>query len=376
MHPEVIKDKPGTCPICGMDLVKKQTEAPKIKEVGLEDLLRPTNEFVVSSVPVTGIRQETLQPELVVFGTVGYDTRRQNTIAARVSGRIEKLYVRYRYQQVSQGQRIMDLYSPELATGEQDYLYLLKNDPGNTAMIGAARQRLLLLGVSEKRLEEVARTGKASATTGVFSPYAGHIHEAGNTMPGGSLSVAAGSGTGMPEELQIKEGMYVEKGRTVFQVFDMNRSWVLLSLYPDQGALVRKGDRMEIVPETAPDKAFVAQVDLVEPYYRQGYQSQTLRVYFENSRRDIPIGSPVKATIRPKSIMGNWLSRESVLSLGTDKIVFLREDGGFRVHKVITGMLTKDKVQVLSGLMDKDSVAANAQFLMASENFIKTGSRQ
>jgi Cu(I)/Ag(I) efflux system membrane fusion protein len=104
MHPEVVKDRPGSCPICGMDLVKKETAVPRVKEVSLEDLLRPTTGFVVSSVATTVVQRETIQPELAVFGTVGYDTRLQNTIAARVSGRIEKLYVRYRYQHVHQGQ--------------------------------------------------------------------------------------------------------------------------------------------------------------------------------------------------------------------------------------------------------------------------------
>jgi len=346
-----------------------KTAAPKVKGIALEDLLRPTDGFVLSSVALTTLHRDTVRPELEVLGTVGYDTRLQHTIAARVSGRIEKLYVRYRYQHVHRGQRIMDLYSPELATGEQEYLYLVKNDPGNAAMIAAARQRLVLLGVSEAQLAEAIRTGTASATLGVHSPYMGHIHEAGNTMPAGSLGVAVGGG--MTEDLPVKEGMYVEKGQPVFQVFNMDRSWVLLRLFPGREALVRKGDPVKVVPETAPDKAFAGRVDLVEPLYREGERSLTVRVYFDNRTRDIPIGSAVKATIRTGAVAGNWLPKESVLSLGMDKVVFLHEDGGFRAHKVTTGITGMDRVQILSGLTADDSVAANAQFLMDSEDFIK-----
>jgi membrane fusion protein, copper/silver efflux system len=369
MHPEVMKDKPGICPICGMDLVTKEIAAPKGKGLNLEDLLQPANGFVVSAVATTLMRRDTVRPELKVLGIVAYDTRLQNTIAARVSGRIERLYVRFRYQHVHRGQRLMDIYSPELATGEQEYLYLLKNDPGNAAMIEAARQRLLLLGVNGAQLEQIVRTEQASPTLGVFSPYTGHIHEAGNPMPGGSLSVAAEAG--MTAELPVKEGMYVEKGQSVFQVFNMDRGWVLLSLYPGQEALVRKGDPVEIVPETAPEKAFAGRVDLVEPAYRQGNRSLTARVYFDNSRRGIPIGSAVKATIRPAGVAGNWLPKEAVLSLGTDKVVFLRQDGGFRAHSVVAGLQSGDRMQILTGLSDRDSVAANAQFLMDSEDFVK-----
>jgi len=367
MHPEVVRDKPGTCPICGMDLVKKVAAAQRIKGIGLEDLLRPTGGFVLSSVGVTSVSRDTVQPELTVLGTIGYDTRLQHTIAARVSGRIEKLYVRYRYQHVHQGERIMDLYSPELATGEQEYLYLLKNDPGNTALVTAARQRLLLLGVNEGQLAEVEKTGKASPTLGVYSPYTGHIHEAGNTMPGSAVSEVGG----MSEELPVKEGMYVDRGQTVFQVFNMDRGWALLRLFPGQGALVRKGDPVEVVPETAPDKAFAGRVDLVEPLYRAGDQSLTVRVYFDNGGRDIPIGSAVKATIRPAVVTGRWLPKAAVLSLGMDRVVFLRSDGGFRAHKIAMGLESGGRVQVLSGLSDNDAVAANAQFLVDSEDFIK-----
>jgi len=352
----------------GMSAMSSSPAAPRLKDIALDDLLKPTDKFVVSSLPVTALQPDTVQPTLAVLGTIGYDTRLTNTISARVSGRIEKLYVRYRYQHVQKGDRIMDIYSPELQTGEQEYLYLLKNDPGNTVLIDAARQQLLLLGVGERQLAEVARTGKPLPTLTVYSNYTGHIHDAGNSMPEGDRAMGAGATTpGLP----LKEGMYVEKGQTIFQVFGMQRGWALLNLYPGQEALVRKGDKVEVVPETAPDKDFTGRVDLVEPLYRQGQRLLTVRVYFDNGSRDIPIGSAVKATIQAASVAGNWLPRDAVLSLGTRRVVFLRADGGFRAHAVTTGITNDRRIQILSGLTAQDSVAANAQFLIDSEDFIK-----
>lgn len=346
--------------------------AQKVSATRPNDVLRPRDGLVLSSIPATAISRETVRPDLKVLGTVGYDTRRISTISARVSGRIEKLYVRYRYQHVQKGQHIMDVYSPELATGEQELLFLLKNDPGNSVLIEAARQRLLLLGVSTIQLADVERTGRASATLAVYSNYTGHIHEAGNTMPGTSAEggmVVAGS-SGMTEELPVKEGMYVEKGQTVFQVFNMDQSWVLLKLYPGDAALVLKGNTVQVVPETAPDKAFGGRVDEVLPFYGLDSKALTVRVYFDNSRREIPIGSQVEATIKTAPMTGNWLPRTAVLSLGTDRVVFLRMDGGFRAKKILTGATYSDRIQVLSGLGLADSVAINAQFLMDSEDFI------
>ena len=335
----------------------------------------PAQSVTVRSAPaLMTLHHETIQPQLSVLGTIGYDARLINTISARVSGRIERLYVHYRYQHVHAGQRIMDLYSPELVAGEQDLLFLLKNDPGNTAMIAAARERLRLLGVSGQQLAEVEHSGRATPTLGVYSNYTGHIHEAGNTMPGpgatGVGDLAAGP-SGMTEELPIKEGMYVEKGQTVFQVFNMDRSWALLKVFPGDAGLVRKGDAVRLVPETAPDKAFDGKIDEVLPFYGTDEKTGTVRVYFDNSRRDIPIGSQIKATIHPAAVSGSWLPSSALVSLGADRVVFLREGENFRARKVATGITSNGQVQVLSGLEPTDSVATNAQYMIDSEDFVK-----
>jgi len=370
MHPEIIRDKPGVCPICGMDLVRKKEDLTRLTDVRLDELLQPTDRFVVSSIPVTALQKERVAAEVKALGVVSYDTRLINTISARVSGRIEKLYVHYRYQHVHKGARIMDIYSPELATGEQELLFMLKNDPDNTTLIEAAKQKLLLLGMSEGQLQEVIRTGRPSLTVAVYSNYSGHIHEAGNTMPDAGEPLQRTDVSATMGELPVKEGMYVGKGQTVFQLFNTDRSWVLLQLLPEQ-APVKTGDAVRIAPETAPDHNFRGRIDFIEPAFRKESKTLTARVYFDNSTLQIPIGSQVTATIFPSPATGDWLPRESVLSLGTDQVVFVREDGGFKAHKVETGMDYRDRVQILSGLTEVDSVAANAQYLMDSESFIR-----
>src|SRR6266487_1161747 len=239
MHPEIIRDKPGTCPICGMDLVKKVEDATVHNEIMLNDLLQPTDRFVVSSIPVTTIQRSTQSIEVDALGTIAYDTRLVNTISARISGRIEKLYVKYRYQHIMKGQRIMDIYSPELLTTEQELLFLIKNDPANSSLINAAKQKLLLLGVSQGQLQQIIRSQKPSLSITVYGNYSGHIHEAGNTMPGMNSQEQKMDISRTTEELPIKEGMYIEKGQVIFQVFNVDRSWVLLNIFPEYQSLVK-----------------------------------------------------------------------------------------------------------------------------------------
>lgn len=374
MHPQVIRDHPGTCPICGMDLIKKVEDATAIADIQLNDLLQPTDRFVVSSIPVTSLSRSSELIEVDAIGTVSYDTRAVNTISARISGRIEKLYVKYRYQHIMKGERIMDIYSPQLLTTQEELLYLLRNDASNTSLINAAKQKLLLLGMSESQLQQIIQSRKPSLTVAVYSSHSGHIHEAGS-MPGENIPQGKMDVSTTTEELPIKEGMYVERGQTLFQVFNTDRSWVLLNIFPEYQRLVKTGDYVRIVPETAPTKDFRARIDFIEPFYRKENKTLTARVYFNNAQMQIPIGSQVRATIFVNSSVANWLPKEAVLSLGVDKVVFLSTTGGFKAQKVETGISYKNKIQVTSGLQPTDSVAANAQFLTDSESFIKVKDR-
>jgi Cu(I)/Ag(I) efflux system membrane fusion protein len=371
MHPEIIREQPGNCPICGMTLVKKEANAKNVIDVDLESLLKPTNEFVVSAIPVTSIQKREEQIEIEAFGNIAYDTRQVGSISARVSGRIEKLYLKYRYQKISKGQHILDIYSPELLTAQQNLLFLLKSDAGNPTMIQASKERLLLLGMSNQQLQNVIQSGKPSSTIAVYSNYSGHIHEAPdkgamNNQPALMKDISL-----ITEELSLKEGMYIQKGQSIFTVYNPHRAWALLNIYGENLSMIKVGNAVRIIPETAPTKDFRAAIDFIEPFYRKESKTLMARVYFNNSILKVPIGSQVRATIFGDTKDAYWLPKESVISLGIDKVVFQKSDGGFKVHKINTGITHEGHIQVLSGISEKDSVATNAQYLMDSESFIK-----
>lgn len=367
----------------GMDM--KDMKRMDMKSMGIPDpkdmdgneklnfALKPTNEYVRTSTDLTALSKSEEAIEVEALGNIAYDTRQVGTISAWISGRIEKLYVRYRYQKVTAGQKIMDIYSPEILTAEQNLLFLIKNDPSNKVMIDSAKDKLLLLGMNREQLDQVIRNGEPAFTISVYSRYSGHIHEAGqmnNSMtspqPEGMRDISL-----LTEELPLKEGMYVDKGQSVFSVYNPNRAWVLLNFYADKQNLIQKGNYVTIVPETAPSKRFSAKIDFIEPFFRKDSKTVSARVYFDNSKLQIPIGSQVRAIIYGRAVDANWLPETAVLSLGISKVAFIKQGEGFKAHIVTTGVIYKDKVQVLSGLSPKDSVVANAQYLMDSEGFIK-----
>ncbi|HET9435122.1 MAG TPA: efflux RND transporter periplasmic adaptor subunit, partial [Chitinophagaceae bacterium] len=347
----------------------------KIEEISLETLLKPTNQFVIATLPLVSAKQSEEPVEIDVPGYTAYNTSSVGTISARISGRIEKLYVKYRYQRISKGQRIMDIYSPELMTAQQNLLLLLRNDKENTTMIDAAKQRLLLLGFSRQQLQQIIQSGNPSLAVAVYSNYSGHIHEAGSignmSKPQTGEDQTMNITTQTTQELNLKEGLYIQKGQAVFSVYDPNRLWILLNIYPQDQFFVKTGDKVRVVPETKPDKDFRATINYIEPFFRKGSKTIAARVNYDNNSLQLPIGSQVKATIFSGVHKGLWLPKEAVLSLGLDKVVFLKTTEGFRVHKIETGHIHKKLLQVTSGLMEKDSVAAIARYVMDSESFVK-----
>lgn len=352
----------------------KNNDRTNIYDVSLNTLLQPTNSFAISTIPATTLIKRKESIEINTLGYTTYNTSATGMISARISGRIEKLYVKYRYQLVKKGQKIMDIYSPELLTAQQNLLFLLKNDPANTSFIHAVKEKLLLMGFPAEQLNQVIKTEKPLLKVSVFSHYTGHIHEAGNN----NMNISSPKTTAMNEassitsqEISIKEGMYLQKGQTIFTVNDPSKTWALLSIYPSDQALISIGNKVKIIPEGRPENAFLTSINFIEPFFRPGSKTLTARVNIDNSVLQLPIGSQLKAVIFSAPLTADWLPREAVLSLGLEKVVLIKKADGYKTQKITTGITLKDWTQVTGGISQSDSVATNAQFLMDSESFIK-----
>ncbi|MGK2862483.1 MAG: efflux RND transporter periplasmic adaptor subunit, partial [Chitinophagaceae bacterium] len=161
-------------------------------------------------------------------------------------------------------------------------------------------------------------------------------------------------------------------GQNLFSIYNPSKVWAMLNIYTEGEGLIQKGQVVKITPENTPDMSFQGRIDFIEPFYREGNRTATVRVYFDNAAMRLPIGSQVRGLIQTDATIGYWLPKESVTSLGINRIVFLKVTDGFKPRKVTTGIITERTIQIIEGLSETDSVAINAQFLMDSESFIKT----
>ncbi len=352
---------------CGDRNNGRRQHIPAVPDSVLAPLLRSTDEFALSKLPTVQLRHGTESILLDLEGLLAWDTRAVGSITARVSGRIEKLNVRSMFGKVTKGEAIAEIYSPELATAQENLLFILKQDPGNSSLIAAARSKLLLLGMTEGQLKRITDKGAIEPTVTIISAYTGRAIDPGMEIPGPTAS-----GLQPTAALALKEGDYVEKGATLMSIADDRKIWALIKVPPAESDALTPGDSITIVPSAGSGHSVKGRIGTIEPFFRNGEWNLTARVPLDNSKLGLPVGMPVRAIAKRKVKDADWLPRSAVVSLGTEQVVFIAADAGFTARSVQTGIRSDSLVQVLGGLKPGERVAANGQFLMDSESFIKT----
>ncbi|MBI3233000.1 MAG: efflux RND transporter periplasmic adaptor subunit, partial [Bacteroidetes bacterium] len=148
----------------------KHKHIPTNKASELDGLVQPTNQIVFSRVRTISAIQKSITPVISATGIVSYDPRLLSTISAKFSGRIEKLYVRFNFEPISKGQRIMDIYSPEIVTAQKNLIFLL-NSSSNDELINSSKQKLHLLGLTDEQLSLIDVNRRTINPLPVYSQY-------------------------------------------------------------------------------------------------------------------------------------------------------------------------------------------------------------
>lgn len=377
MHPQIIKDAPGQCPICGMDLV----ELIDNEISAISDSSQPIeNQSDSSTIVSIKIQKATLPIAVEVEGYVAYNPKGTKDISSRFGGRIEKLYVKYNFQSIKKGQKLMEIYSPEMATAQENLLLLLKTDAENEMAIAGAKKQLELLGMDEKQLEILISSRKSSPLMSVYAAESGHIHEMTNiselTMP--IMEMAQDeqkeeNSTKEEKSFSIKEGMYVEKGQMLFSIIETEVLWVILKIRPEDLEKVKLYQSVTIFSEIQSEMTYSGKIDFIEPAFENDSKFLNARVYLQNTdHHQLKIGSLIKANINAGSKTAMWLPKAAVLDLGNDKhVVFVKQENDFVTRKIEVGIKIEDNVEIRSGLSEKDQIARNAQYMVDSEGFVK-----
>jgi Cu(I)/Ag(I) efflux system membrane fusion protein len=336
----------------------------------IDHLLRPTDRFVIGDFQTTTAKDTTISSEINLPGIVAYDPNSSVNIAARISGRIEKMYVNYKYQKVSRGQRLFDLYSPELLTAQQSFIYLITNDAENKSIINASKQKLALYGMTTGQINSLAAAKRTNPVITIYSPTNGIVQGTESMTTGVAESMQSSAAT--TTSLTLKEGDYIKKNEVVFKLVNTDKVWGVFNVMQGQSSLIKVNQAIRFSSELDDSDFINAKVNFIETQLSETDKTNRIRVYLNNSNLKFPIGLRLQGVVETNPIQGLWVHRQALVSIGSKKVVFIKMENGFKAKEIKTGIEINDFVQVLEGLDVNEAIAENAQYLMDSESFIKT----
>lgn len=360
-------------------------------DTGLTAQLQPVNSQVIANARTIIPRTGTQIYSVTAQGVIEYDNRNETSLAARVSGRIEKLYIRYNYQPVQKGQLIMEIYSPDLAAAQRELLLIARNG-SNETLLQAARQKLVLLGMTPEQVQHILATGNILYRIPVYSNASGFILEKiaeaatangtsavasatpgngdMNNMGGTAATPAAAPATATP--VLLREGQYVAAGQSLYTIYQAGNLVATLFLEPSLSASVKTGTRL--VFYAADNVVKRGTVGLIEPVLQNGRSFTRVRIYLQGKHTFQP-GQLVTAAIPVVYEKGWWVPQQAVWQSGNRAYVFRKEQDVLKAAVVQTGVKVEGMVQVLTDISNWQ-IAADAAYLVDSESFIKTSTNQ
>ncbi|MGO9317878.1 MAG: efflux RND transporter periplasmic adaptor subunit [Terracidiphilus sp.] len=319
-------------------------------------------EITAAGVQVAEVRTTALKTDIAAFGRVEQPEAQLAAVSARISGRVDKLYVQYTGERVRSGQPIADIYSPEVATAIEEYHLAeenrnqLKQSDDAFArtqadrLVKASQHRLELWGISEKQSDAPEKDGVPHVT--IYSYASGTVIDR-----------------------KVTQGQYVNAGDTLFTVADLNQVWIKADVYEEQLPQIRQGQEVEITAESLPNKTLHGHVDFIEPAANPQTRTVPVHVHVANPEMRLLPGMFVNAIFVSRAAQPSIVvPRSAVLDTGTRKIVYLaRPNGVFEAREVQVGAATEDLFPVSGGLALGDKVVLNGNFLIDSQAHLSSG---
>jgi Cu(I)/Ag(I) efflux system membrane fusion protein/cobalt-zinc-cadmium efflux system membrane fusion protein len=403
MHPTVVSDRPGACPVCGMDMVpdRKDTQAsngrtgerkvlywrapmdpnytsetPGKSPMGM-DLVPVYEDEVMGSgggvkidaatvqkigVKTALINRQALLRQVRAVGTVDYDETRITDVNTKITGWVETLFVDFTGQNVKKGQPLLEIYSPELVAAQEEYLtssdYVkrLKGTASQDVLKGAqdllhaSKQRLLYWDITEGQIDELERKRTVQRTMTVYSPQEGVVtHKA------------------------VNNGAYIKAGQHLYRIAALDSVWVYADIYEYEMPWVKVGQQAEVVLPSMPGKIRVGKVIYIFPFLEPKTRTVRVRMAFDNAESALKPDMFASVKIKPVvSLDAVVVPIQAVIHSGERNVVIIDlGEGRFMPREVVLGVEAEGVYEVLEGLSEGERIVTSSQFLIDSESNLK-----
>jgi Cu(I)/Ag(I) efflux system membrane fusion protein len=353
MHPQIVQDEPGTCPICGMDLVAIDRTACNSNDVMLND-----TQVLLANITTQPVTKTSVGQTIAINARLTANEERSEVIGSRAAGRVEKLHIKESGRNVRAGDPLYELYSETLLTLQREYLLareqylsLGKTESRYQSFLTAAEKKLLLYGLTKQQIEELGRSKTTQPGITFLAPTSGVITEVNAT-----------------------EGQYLPEGGNLYRIENIDKLWVEAELYANESNYVRIGDKVTIQVSGFESDPVDAKIVFLSPEFRANTQIILMRAELKNRKQQFRPGMQAQVLFSHSSHEAIAVPPDAVIHEGKGSHVYIQVGRNtFRPQMVKTGIENFQQVEIMEGLEEKDTVVITGAYLLYSEIVLKKG---
>src|SRR5215471_18274075 len=353
MHPQVMQKNPGNCPICGMKLI------PVEKKTGTDAdaIMLSDQQIQLGNIQVDTLGKGVIGNKTVLTGTLNIDETKTTAVSARISGRIEKLYFKNEGDYIPNGARLYDLYSEELNNAKQEYILALEKQAtldnsiiDFNQLVQSAKNKLLLWGMSEAQISELAKTKNASTVTAFYSSASGYV-----------------------TSLQSHEGDFVAEGGTIVRLANLSSLWAEAQVYASQFSQIDKNATAIVqIPEL--NKQIAGTIQFVNPEIDPQTRINLIRVEVPNVGNQLKPGMSAYVMLKNRQRNSLTLPVDAIMRQENMNMVWVEVGKNtFKNVTVETGLEDDGRIEIISGLKQGDVVVTGGAYLINSEYIFRKG---
>ena len=359
MHPTIIQDHPGDCPICGMKLVKDEVSGEGSSVPGLAGIdIDPERQQLIG-LKMAEVVRGPVGGQVRTVGRIAIDETRVRRVNVKNGGFVERIFVDFVGKRVKRGDPLFTLFSPELLAAQNELLLALRTratlgatagagDSGQ-ALVDAVRRRLALWDVSAAEIERLEETGQPTKTLTFYSPAAGVV-----------------------TKKDVVEGMRLEAGAMPYEIVDLSAVWVLADVYESELRFVKEKTPATLTLKAFPERTFEGKVVFLDPFLDPQTRTVKVRLTFPNPDGDLRPEMFGEVVLKTATHEGLIVPADAIIDSGTAKIVFVaQEEGKFQPRQVEVGQSDGTVVEVTRGLQAGEVVVTRANFLVDSESRLR-----
>ena len=342
MHPQILQQEPGDCPICGMDLIPAESTASGLAP---EQFKITPNALALANIQTSIVEGATTQGATQnLSGKISINEEQIAVQASYYAGRIERLFINYTGQEVQKGQVLATLYAPQLVAAQQELLTAAALKETQPQLYRAVRKKLQLWKLTDKEIEAIEVSGKVRE----YFPIRATV--------GGTVTALLGA-----------EGDYLKEGQAIARVSNLNTLWANFDAYERQLSQFRVGQKIEIYTSAYPNKKVEGTISFIAPLLNNDTRTATLRATVKNNDKVLKPGMFVsgKITTAPSTTKAVSIPASAVLWTGKRSLVYVKaaqDSPIFEMREVTLGQKNGAQVEIIEGLSIGEEIVTKGTF--------------